>query len=160
MSEKEQNEGKSFTKEELEAIQQDIEEAKKNITKKEHPVDVENLKKDIEAKVKKEYEMSKQLEDAQKAKADLEKQLKEVNEQSEKRLGELTKKVDELAESKAVIDKTPFDKNDAPNLESKEYKMKRVDEMKEQELEELEEEAGREFFGDAWLDRHRENKEK
>jgi len=109
-----------FTQEELDAINKDIEDARKSLNPKkdESPKNSDDLRNSVKEEIMRELEEKKKQEEEQARIVKEQKEAEESKKQAEEKINALKAKIDEMAESKAVVDvKSPFKKEDE-NVES------------------------------------------
>lgn len=132
----EKKESVDFTKEELEAINKDIDTAKQSLSSKSQDEEKAKIKEQLRKELEEENK-AKMEQEAKDAKiAELEKQLQEVQSKTSDTLSDLQKKLDDSISSKQVINqKSPF----TGNKEEIEQILK--DPQKVREIEEASKEA-------------------
>lgn len=134
-----------ITDDEKKAIDKDIAEAKAALVSKDTQDQIAKAKNEAKAEAEKEFQLKKQLEDAEKAKQELQAKIAAQEKETAERLSKLQSKVDELVTSKASINVVDPFKN-----QPKEALKQQVDGWSEEQVEEFQEASAREFFGDAY----------
>lgn len=134
-----------ITDDEKKAIDKDIAEAKAALVSKDTQDQIAKAKNEAKAEAEKEFQLKKQLEDAEKAKQELQAKIAAQEKETAERLAKLQSKVDELVTSKASINVVDPFKN-----QPKEALKQQVDGWSEEQVEAFQEASAREFFGDAY----------
>ncbi len=137
----EENKDVNFSKEDIDKINADIESAKKSLvseTKSNEPsVNVDSLKEEITRKIKADLEAEAAKKAEEQEKARLKRELEEQKSRQISELDALKDKVNQLSESKNVIDsKSPFEGNNKSYediINDKEL-MQSIDEASRQEF--------------------------
>lgn len=151
MAEEEQNqesgveqkaqESYNFTKEELDAIQKDIDTATESLKKKS-----EEAKEEGKQEAQKEHQYQEQIKQKEQEIEQLKNQYSQKETELSEKLNSLQSKIDEMAQSKAVVAKeNPFEAQPATTPQ--------VDKWSEEKIKEIEEESARQFLGDGYDDR-------
>lgn len=129
-----------LTKEDLDQINKDIQDVKQSLVSKETQDAAEKAKKETEERIKQELELKNKLAEQEKANAEMKKKIEETEKLAADKLMTLQKKVDDLASSKAVLNREdPFRQVSNSNNE-----VARWDDAK---VAAVEEESARAFFG-------------
>lgn len=144
MSEENQN-NQNLTQEELDQINKDIAAAREKLVSKETSSQIEKAKQEAKQEAQKEFETSQKLKELEEQRKALEEKLQNTEKQSSEQLEALKKKVDEMAESKRVMQaKNPFadaaNSAGSPNNPDPEN-------MTDEEVNDIERASGRAFFG-------------
>ena len=137
-----------LSKEDLDAISKDIEEAQNKIkeTAKAEVSAIDRAKEEARKEVEKEFELKKQAEELARKNEELQKQLEETNKMTSEKLDQFKAKIDDLTASKAVVtNRDPFQEEVAVPHQ--------VDKWSDEKINQLEEESARKFFGDDYDDR-------
>lgn len=137
-------EGDKLSKEELEALNKDLESAKKSLSTKEAEDLVSKAKEDAKKEVEKELRMKAELEAEKLRAAEMEKKYKDLEIEKANQLIALQKRVDELASSKGVAPSAPSQNTGIGHP---------IDKLSDEQIEDIEARSAREFFGPA-LDRY------
>jgi Skp family chaperone for outer membrane proteins len=124
----------TLTKEELEALNKEIEQTQAALSDQK----VSQAREEGRKEATKELELKQQLDASAKKQAELEAQLAQTRKTAEEQLASIAKKVDEMAASKAVIVPTP-----PASLQNKSD----IDSWSKDKLERIEENSARAFFG-------------
>jgi cell division protein FtsX len=131
------SEGSGLSKEELEQIQKDALAAK--MAKED---EINKAKTQVRSEVEKEFQLKKELEEAQKARDELNKKLEEEKKASEQKHADLQKQMDELKSSKAPVQpQNPF--KEAKELGMKRFTPEQMNEIEEQSRQLFMQERGR-----------------
>lgn len=138
------DETQPLTQAELDNINKDIESAKQSLSTK----STEEIEKKIRLQLEKEFLLKQQLQEKENKAKELEQKLQDQEKKSSETLNALKSKVDELASSKAVVPNTN-------PLQRASSETNIVDKMSPEQIEDIEQESARAFFGPTW-DRHSE----
>ena len=131
----------TFTKEELEQIDKDLNTAREKLVSKETQSEIEKAKTQAKEEAKKEFELQRKLEDLEREKKELEERVLKSEESSSAELDKFKKRLDELTDSKATIaEQNPFRQNQQKSPEN----------MTDEEISEIERESGIAFFGEEF----------
>lgn len=143
----------TITKEELEALNKDIDVAKSSIVSKETQEVIQKAKDDARVEAEKEFELKKQL-DEQKQEADrLKAQLADNEKKAADQLEAMKTKVDAAIESQAVVQsQNPFNPH-----ESQQSSTETVEQMSDEQVNNIEYESAKEFFGESYRSIMRDN---
>lgn len=135
------NQDVSFSQEDIDQINRDIEETKKALVgdkpKEEPKTDTQSLKDEIKAQILAEMRAEEEKKRAEAAKVSQEQEVLRQKQEAEKRLADLQAQVDKLTESKAVVNvKSPFtgDEKDLDALINDREKMQAVDNASREEF--------------------------
>jgi hypothetical protein len=106
----------TLTQEDLDAINKDIEDAKASLNPKKEektPTSADDLRDSIKQEILRELESKKKQEEEQSRIAREQKEAENAKRQAEEKINALKARIDEMAESKAVVDvRSPFKKED------------------------------------------------
>jgi hypothetical protein len=138
------SEGDKLSQEELDAINKDLENAKKSLSTKEAEDLVSKAKEEGKQEATRELQMKAELEAEKLRVADYEKKFKDLEVEKANQLIALQKRVDELASSKGVAPSAPSQNTGIGHP---------IDKLSEESIEEIEARSAREFFGPS-LDRY------
>ena len=138
-----------LTEDDLKAIDKDIDTAKASL-------DQDTLKKvreEAKAEVEKEMVAKKELEDKDSKIADLQKRLEESTKNSAEALDKLKSKVDEMVTSKQVMQpKDPFTPAQGQTTNAQGNPNMNADNLTDKEVDRIEVESGKAFFGEEKYD--------
>lgn len=125
------------SKEELEALQKDIEKAATSLSAKERDEVQKSAREEGKKEAEKEFQLQKQLEEAEKKRQELEQKLEKTQQSAAEELKKIQERVDEMAASKQVVPQPedPFKKSDE------------VDKWSDDKIREIEEKSAVAFFG-------------
>ncbi len=139
MAEEKKEEKTIVSDADIKAIEADIAKAQNNINTKEVDEKIKQVKEETKKEVIKEITEKQKLEEIEKQNAELKKQLEEKEKTFKESFTNLKSKVDDLVTSKATIEVAdPFTE---PNVSDK------IDKMSDEEIDKIEEESKRAFFG-------------
>jgi len=129
-----------LTQEEKQALEQDIADAKKSLSDRDKESAVAAAKAEGRQEAEKEAELKRKLEEQERARQELEGKIKSYEEASAKQNEDIKKQLDELRESKMVVEpENPFAGNQAqPNVN--------VDAMSEEDINDIERESCEAFL--------------
>lgn len=145
MEEQKEPEG-SLSKEDIEAINKDIQATKDSLVTKESQDAIERAKTMGKEEAAKEFELKSKLDEQERMNKELQEKIAAQEEKAAKELDALKSKVDSMITSKAPIaSENPFNKEPALSDE--------VDKWSNEKVEKFEENSAREFFGQDYDDR-------
>ena len=131
----------TLTKEDIDAINKDIEDAKSSLISKETDMKIEEMKKQAKEEAMKELEVQRKLEEQERMNKELQEKLNEKEKEASERLSRLQAKVDELASTKqAMKPADPFQVQEAGKINIKS--------LSEDDINDIETNSARAFFGE------------
>lgn len=128
-----------LSQEELSALKKDIESAKSVLSSKEAEDKLQKAKEEGRLEAEKELRLQQALETEKSKAIELEKKLKDKELESAKQLEALQKRVDDIVSSKGVISNSSVNTGGHP-----------VDKLTEEQVNRVEENSARAFFGPAY----------
>jgi TolA-binding protein len=138
-------ETKSITKEDVEQIEKDIQDAKSSLVSKEVDMKLEEMKTKAKEEALAEIEMQNKLREQEEQNRKLQEQLEAKEKEAAEKLNSLQQKVDEMVGSKAAFQPVDPFKNEPHQSTEGVPDVKR---MSDEQVDDIEMESARAFFGD------------
>jgi len=137
-----------LTKEDIDAMNKDIADAKSSLVSKETEMKLEDVKRQAKEEAKQELELKAKFEQQEQLNKELQEKLEAKEREASERLSKLQEKVDEMVSSKAAV--RPVDPFAAQEQE-KAVDLKR---MSDEDINDLEHASAQAFFGSELDDRN------
>lgn len=138
---KSKQEENTLSQEDIDSMNKDIKEAKDSLVSKETDSKLEEAKKQAKEEAKKEMEVQKKLEEQEKTNKELQEKLEAKEKEAADKLSKLQSKVDDIIGTKQAV-------QPADPFQSKESGKVDVKRMSDEEINALEENSARAFFGE------------
>ena len=136
----------NLSKEDIDAINRDIDNVKSKLVSKETQDVISKAKEEAKAEALKEVEIQRKIEELEKEREELAKAKEDQEKLANEELSKLKTKVDELTTSKQTIaSEDPFVKKPEMSQE--------VDKWSDDKVKQIEEESARRLFGEDWDNR-------